>query len=77
MSSHLSLHTIPAQDLYSIPRLIGHYYHFLERAGSFAKKQPRKYLWERNAYFHIPGAQDKWDFFIKTTDQSMTGKPTI
>ncbi|KAL4765785.1 DUF3405 domain-containing protein [Aspergillus foveolatus] len=58
-------------------RLTGHFYHFLERAGSFAKKQPRKYLWERNAYFHIPGAQDTWDSFIKTTDQSMTGKPTI
>ncbi|KAL3430416.1 hypothetical protein BDV09DRAFT_189300 [Aspergillus tetrazonus] len=36
-------------------RLIGHFYHFLERAGT----------------------QDKWDSFTKTTDQSMTGKPTI
>ncbi|KAL4820355.1 hypothetical protein BDW67DRAFT_172598 [Aspergillus spinulosporus] len=58
-------------------RLTGHFYHFLERASVFAKKQPRKYLWERNAYFHIPGAHDTWDAFIKTTDQSLTGKSTI
>ncbi|KAL4735592.1 hypothetical protein BDV11DRAFT_208365 [Aspergillus similis] len=61
--------------------LTGHFYHLLERAcngaSGFAKKQPRKYLWEYNAYFYIPGAQDTWDTFIRTINQSMAGKPII
>lgn len=28
-------------------RITGHTYHFLDKAISFAKQQPRKFLWER------------------------------
>lgn len=35
-------------------RYIGNHYHFLSQVGAFAQKQPRKYLWERNARFYIP-----------------------
>ncbi|KAJ5196597.1 Protein of unknown function DUF3405 [Penicillium cf. viridicatum] len=36
-------------------RFTGHSYHFLEKSAKFEKRLPRKYLWERNAYFYIPG----------------------
>ncbi|KAL4949028.1 hypothetical protein BDW69DRAFT_188705 [Aspergillus filifer] len=53
-------------------RFTGHAYHFLERAGAFAKEQPRKYLWERNAYFYIPGAHGNWTEFRDMIDETMT-----
>jgi hypothetical protein len=35
-------------------RYIGNWYHLLTQAAAFAARQPRKYLWERNARFYIP-----------------------
>jgi hypothetical protein len=58
-------------------RIIGHTYHFLEQAIKFARKQPRKYLWERNAYFYTPGAHGTWDNFSNMVANSMTGKPSV
>ncbi|KAH8903683.1 hypothetical protein BR93DRAFT_953031 [Coniochaeta sp. PMI_546] len=55
-------------------RNIGHTYHFLEQATAFAKRQPRKYLWERNAYFYIPGAYGTWENFVHMVDRSMKGR---
>lgn len=55
-------------------RNTGHTYHFLERAASFAQQQPRKYLWERNAYFYIPGAHGPWQDFVHMVDRSMRGR---
>ncbi|KAL4998393.1 hypothetical protein BDV10DRAFT_201272 [Aspergillus recurvatus] len=55
-------------------RLTGHAYHFLERASEFAKQQPRKYLWERNAYFYIPGAHGTWDEFTEMVDKSLVNR---
>jgi len=52
----------------------GHTYHFLEKAVAFAKAQPRKYLWERNAYFYLPGAHGSWQDFTHTVDRSMRGR---
>ncbi|KAL4736493.1 hypothetical protein BDV11DRAFT_207556 [Aspergillus similis] len=52
-------------------RFTGHAYHFLERTSEFAKQQPRKYLWERNAYFYIPGAHGTWEEFMQTVDRSL------
>ncbi|KAL4757665.1 DUF3405 domain-containing protein [Aspergillus foveolatus] len=52
-------------------RFTGHTYHFLERASEFAKQQPRRYLWERNAYFYIPGAHGTWEEFMQTVDKSL------
>lgn len=54
-------------------RNTGHAYHFLEQAAAFAKTQPRKYLWERNAYLYTPGAHGTWDDFIQVVDKSMKG----
>jgi hypothetical protein len=55
-------------------RNTGHAYHFLEQAGSFAKRQPRKYLWERNAYFYVPGAHGTWEDFVHMVDRSLKGR---
>ena len=45
-------------------RLIGQHYHFLESVGAFAKKQPRKYLWERNARYYIPSLHGTWETYF-------------
>ncbi|KAJ5374981.1 hypothetical protein N7517_006987 [Penicillium concentricum] len=55
-------------------RHTGHIYHFLDRAISFARQQPRKYLWERNAYFYTPGAHGNWSQFTQMVDESLADK---
>ncbi|KAJ5595309.1 uncharacterized protein N7459_001517 [Penicillium hispanicum] len=55
-------------------RLTGHSYHFLDKAAVFAKQQPRKYLWERNAYFYTPGAHGSWEEFMQMINHSLTNK---
>ncbi|KAJ5901283.1 hypothetical protein N7504_007276 [Penicillium tannophilum] len=52
-------------------RYTGHLYHFLEQAAAFAKKQPRKYMWERNSYFYISAVHGDWEQFMDNVDQSM------
>ncbi|KAL4895304.1 hypothetical protein BDV59DRAFT_211635 [Aspergillus ambiguus] len=58
-------------------RNTGHMYHFLDRAVEFAKQQPRKYLWERNAYFYTPGSHGGWEQFKDMVNQTMVGRPSI
>ncbi|KAF7518687.1 hypothetical protein PCG10_010583 [Penicillium crustosum] len=58
-------------------RFTGHSYHFLEKSAEFAKRQPRKYLWERNAYLYIPGAHGIWQDFIKMVGYSMKGRKSV
>ncbi|CAI7645299.1 unnamed protein product [Penicillium glandicola] len=55
-------------------RHTGHIYHFLEQAVSFARQQPRKYLWERNAYFYTPGAHGNWSQFTQMVHDSLSDK---
>lgn len=55
-------------------RLTGHTYHFLDKSISFAKQQPRKYLWERNFYFYTPGAHGPWDEFVRMVNDGLTEK---
>ncbi|KAE8153148.1 hypothetical protein BDV25DRAFT_127477 [Aspergillus avenaceus] len=58
-------------------RQTGHMYHFLERAVEFARQQPRKHLWERNAYFYTPGAHGSWEEFVSMVNESMRGRESI
>jgi hypothetical protein len=58
-------------------RFTGHSYQFLEKSVNFAKKQPRKYLWERNAYLYIPGTHGSWQEFMNTVDSSMKGRSSV
>ena len=58
-------------------RYTGHFYDLLRQATEFAKQQPRKNLWERNAYFYIPAVHGTWDDFTDMVDQSMIGQHSI
>ncbi|KAF2402956.1 hypothetical protein EJ06DRAFT_541772 [Trichodelitschia bisporula] len=50
-------------------RSIGNHFHLLDRLGDFAAKQPRKYLWERNARFFIPSHHgDDFSAFAKASN---------
>lgn len=53
-------------------RYTGHYYHLFDTLGAWAKKQPRRNLWERNERFYIPEMHGSWSEFSKmvreTTD---------
>ncbi|KAI0003984.1 hypothetical protein F4779DRAFT_600703 [Xylariaceae sp. FL0662B] len=44
-------------------RYIGHYYDLFSKVESWAKKQPRKGLWERNARFYFPSVHGTWEDF--------------
>ncbi|KAF2223614.1 hypothetical protein BDZ85DRAFT_261895 [Elsinoe ampelina] len=44
-------------------RYVGHYYELFEKLASWAKKQPRKGLWERNSRFYIPTEHGSWEDF--------------
>lgn len=42
-------------------RFTGQHYDFLEKLGDFAKKQPRRGLWERNERYYIPSYHGDYD----------------
>ncbi|KAK6069079.1 hypothetical protein SCUP234_10869 [Seiridium cupressi] len=42
-------------------RVTGHQYEFLEKLVAFAKKQPRRGLWERNERYYIPSFHGDYD----------------
>ncbi|KAF7716068.1 Uncharacterized protein PECH_006575 [Penicillium ucsense] len=44
-------------------RNTGHWYHFFDKVVNWAKKQPRKGLWERNARFYVPAVHESWEDF--------------
>ncbi|KAK3686934.1 hypothetical protein LTR37_019332 [Vermiconidia calcicola] len=48
-------------------RYTGNHYHFLEKVAEFAKRQPRKYLWERNARFYFPSAHGSYTQWLSDT----------
>lgn len=44
-------------------RYTGHWYHLFDKASSWAREQPRKGLWERNARFYVPSVHGPWEDF--------------
>ena len=44
-------------------RYTGHWYHLFDSVTSWARKQPRKGLWERNSRFYVPMEHGKWEDF--------------
>ncbi|MBE7179642.1 MAG: DUF3405 domain-containing protein, partial [Terriglobus roseus] len=44
-------------------RYVGHYYELVDKVSRWARAQPRKGLWERNARFYIPSEHGSWDDF--------------
>ncbi|KAF2142669.1 uncharacterized protein K452DRAFT_287079 [Aplosporella prunicola CBS 121167] len=44
-------------------RYTGHFYELFDKVGAWARKQPRKGLWERNARFYVPREHGDWEDF--------------
>ncbi|KAM7207700.1 Protein of unknown function (DUF3405) domain containing protein [Naviculisporaceae sp. PSN 640] len=44
-------------------RYTGHYYDLLTKMETWAKEQPRKGIWERNARFYMPHTHGTWEDF--------------
>ncbi|KAF4512407.1 hypothetical protein G6O67_001550 [Ophiocordyceps sinensis] len=44
-------------------RYTGHYYDLVTKLEAWAKAQPRKGLWERNARFYLPATHGSWEDF--------------
>jgi hypothetical protein len=55
-------------------RYSGHYYEFNTKIGEWAKKQPRKGMWERSRRFYIPKYHGDWDNFTKFVEQETAEK---
>jgi len=57
-------------------RYTGQYYNLLEKLDTFAKSQPRKYLWERNERYYIPTFHGRY-FNLRKMVEPETDKDTI
>ena len=44
-------------------RYTGHFHHLFDQVTKWARKQPRKGLWERNGRFYIPSEHGSWEDF--------------
>lgn len=53
-------------------RFTGHHYDFLEKLHTFAKKQPRRGLWERNERYYIPSFHGDYDYDFRNDVESRT-----
>ncbi|KAF3940505.1 hypothetical protein ABW19_dt0206726 [Dactylella cylindrospora] len=58
-------------------RYIGHWYHFLEKATEFARKQPRRGLWERNSRFYVPSVHGSWSQFTDMVNKEANPSESI
>ncbi|KAK5110165.1 hypothetical protein LTR85_001547 [Meristemomyces frigidus] len=52
-------------------RYTGNHYYLLEAVAGFAKKTPRKYLWERNQRFYFPAAHGSYSDWRDDTDRTI------
>lgn len=58
-------------------RYTGHWYDLFKKMDRWTEKQPRKYLWERNARFYIPSVHGSWeDFSQMVRIQTEQGTPS-
>jgi hypothetical protein len=58
-------------------RFTGHHYDLLNNLAKFAKKQPRKYLWERNERWYIPEYHGHYETTFREDVASRHGDDTI
>ncbi|KAI3541045.1 hypothetical protein CABS01_12758 [Colletotrichum abscissum] len=54
-------------------RVVGHNYDFLESLRGFARKQPRRGLWERNERYYIPDHHGTWAEFRDYVEKQTAG----
>ncbi|KJZ79597.1 hypothetical protein HIM_01066 [Hirsutella minnesotensis 3608] len=58
-------------------RYTGHHYDLLDKLSKFAKKQPRKYLWERNERWYIPEYHGDYDTAFREDVARRHGDDTV
>lgn len=58
-------------------RFTGHHYDLLENLCKFARKQPRKYLWERNERWYIPEYHGDYDTNFREQVAKRHGNDTV
>ncbi|KAI3334175.1 hypothetical protein F4824DRAFT_216073 [Ustulina deusta] len=58
-------------------RITGHHYDFLEKLSAFAKRQPRRGLWERNERYYIPSLHGNYDTDFRKEVERLAGEDTI
>jgi hypothetical protein len=59
-------------------RNTGHWYHLFDSVTKWAKKQPRKGLWERNGRFYVPSEHGSWEDFrqmVRVNTEQGTNSP--
>ncbi|KAF2801655.1 uncharacterized protein BDZ99DRAFT_402765 [Mytilinidion resinicola] len=52
-------------------RYTGHYYEFNTQVGEWAKRQPRKGIWERNSRYFIPDLHGSWQNFTELVEEEV------
>ncbi|KAK0384921.1 hypothetical protein NLU13_7400 [Sarocladium strictum] len=58
-------------------RYTGHHYDLVDKLAKFAKKQPRKGLWERNERFYIPEYHGDFDTTFRKDIEQRYGNDTV
>ncbi|KAL2264810.1 hypothetical protein VTJ83DRAFT_7320 [Remersonia thermophila] len=60
-------------------RVVGHHYDVLARMGEFARRQPRRGLWERNERYYIPSVHGDFDSagFREQVEQRAAGRRRV
>ncbi|KAI1773365.1 hypothetical protein F4818DRAFT_105617 [Hypoxylon cercidicola] len=58
-------------------RVTGHNYDFVEKLATFAKRQPRRGLWERNERYYIPSIHGDYDTTFREEVERVSGKDTV
>lgn len=58
-------------------RFTGHHFDLLDNIGKFAKKQPRKGLWERNERWYIPEYHGDYDTAFRQDIEDRHGNDTV
>ncbi|KAI1350868.1 hypothetical protein F5Y01DRAFT_137491 [Xylaria sp. FL0043] len=58
-------------------RITGHHYDFLEKLAAFAKRQPRRGLWERSERYYIPSVHGDYDTDFRKEVEGLVGEDTI
>lgn len=58
-------------------RVLGHHYDMLTKFEEFAKKQPRKGMWERNERYYIPELHGDYDTKFRKMVEKASGKNSV
>ena len=58
-------------------RYSGHLWEFLDKVGSWAKKQKRRGLWERNERFWIPAVHGSWGNFSQMVENKVPADEAV